>query len=204
MAMTISYQNTSPLEEQVKNRFKQANLSQEYTRAMMVRSHALSLAAQYGLDKDQVSAAALLHNISRLIQPKDYLATAEEYGTEILPAERQNPYLLHQKISRILAVEEFNISDKEVLNAISCQTTLRPSATLLDKIIFIASKQNSEQFKNLNLQNNKKAPSEQELNKSIFNCLFNEINDKSIVSTVHPWAKGALEELKTKLHMEAI
>lgn len=199
MAMTISYQNTSPLEEQVKNRFKQANLSQEYTRAMMVRSHALNLAAQYGLDKNQVSAAALLHNISRLLKSKDYLATAEEYGAEILPAERQNPYLLHQKISRILAVEEFNISDKEVLNAISCHTTLRASATLLDKIIFIASKQNNDQLKDLIFSNNKKISSEQELNKFIFSYLFNEINNKNIVSIVHPWAQQAIEELKTKI-----
>lgn len=196
--MTISYRNASPLEELVKSKFKQADLPQEYTRAMLVRSQALEMAAQYGLDKKQVSDAALLHNISRLIPEKDYLTLAEEYGAEILPEERKNPHLLHQKISRILAVEEFNISDKEVLNAIACHTTLRPSATLLDKIIFLASKQNNGQTKGFSFKNKKKPMAEKELNASVFSCLFNEVNSEIAMQSVHPWAKEALEELKQK------
>ena len=196
--MTISYRNVSPLEELVKTKFKQADLPQEYTRAMLVRSQALEMAAQYGLDKKQVSDAALLHNISRLIPEKDYLTLAEEYGAEILPEERRNPHLLHQKISRILAVEEFNISDKEVLNAIACHTTLRPSATLLDKIIFLAAKQNNGLAKDFSFKTKKKPMAEKELNASVFSCLFNEINNAVSPSAIHPWAQQALEDLKQK------
>ena len=54
MKMAISYLVSSPLEEQVKNSFKQANLNTEYVRAMQVRSFALNLAQYYGLDKNQV------------------------------------------------------------------------------------------------------------------------------------------------------
>ena len=193
MNMPISYLSSTGLEEQVKNRFKKANLAQEYTRAMLVRSQALELAARYGVDQKQVSAAALLLNISRLIPEQEYLKLAEEYDTEILPEERQNPHLLHQKISRILAVEEFNISDKEVLNAIACHTTLRPSATLLDKIIFIASKQNGSNTQKMIFQNKKKIASEQDLNKSAFSYLFNEVNNQ--VTTVHPLAQQARSDL---------
>ena len=196
--MTISYRNSSPLEEQVKTRFKQADLPQEYARAMLVRSQALELAAQYGLDKKQVSEAALLHNISRLIPEQDYLTLAEEYGAEILPEERKNPHLLHQKISRILAVEEFNVSDKEVLNAISCHTTLRPSATLLDKIIFLASKQCKDNAKEMTFKSKQKPMAERDLNASVFSCLFNEVNSEIAMHSVHPWAQQALDELKQK------
>jgi predicted HD superfamily hydrolase involved in NAD metabolism len=196
MNMPISYHSSTGLEEQVKNRFKEANLAQEYTRAMLVRSQALELASHYGLDPKQVSAAALLLNISHLIPEQDYLKLAEEYGAEILPEERQNPHLLHQKISRILAVEEFNISDKEVLNAIACHTTLRPSATLLDKIIFIASKQNGNDAKDMIFKNKKKIASEQDLNKSAFSYLFNEINNQ--VAIIHPLAQKALDDLMPK------
>jgi len=199
MTMTISYHAVSPLEEQVKKRFKQANLSQEYTRAMLVRAMALELATRYGLDREQVSAAALLHNISRLIPQKDYLDFAKEYGMEILPEEKKYPYLLHQKISRILAVEEFNVSDKEVLNAISCHTTLRKSATLLDKIIFLASKQNNDLLKNLTFKNKQKPTAEKDLNASVFSCLSDELNNKQTTAVIHPWAQAALEELKNKI-----
>ncbi len=196
--MTISYRNSSVLEEQVKAKFKQADMQQEYARAMLVRSQALELAAQYGLDKKQVSEAALLHNISRLIPETDYLTLAEEYGAEILPEERKNPHLLHQKISRILAVEEFNISDKEVLNAISCHTTLRPSATLLDKIIFLASKQYTGKSIKFFLNTKQKPLAEKDLNASVLSCLFDEINNNQTTTCIHPWAQKALEDLKKK------
>lgn len=194
--MSVSYHNSSPLEELVKSRFKKAELSDEYRHAMMVRAQALELASHYGLDRQQVSTAALLHNISRLIPEKDYIKLAEEYGTEILPEERSNPHLLHQKISRILAVEEFNISDKEVLNAISCHTTLRKSATLLDKIIFLASKQNNPQLKNYSFSNHNAPLTEQSLNCAVYSCLFNLINNDKITKFIHPWAQQALTELK--------
>ena len=195
--MSISYHNSSPLEELVKSRFKQAELTDEYRHAMLVRSQALELASHYGLDRQQVSTAALLHNISRLIPEKDYIKLAEEYGAEILPEERNNPHLLHQKISRIIAVEEFNISDKEVLNAISCHTTLRKSATLLDKIIFLASKQSNQQLKNYAFTNRSTPLTEQTLNTVIYSCLFNLINNSHAAAAVHPWAQEALAELKT-------
>ena len=196
MQITISYLNSSLLEEQVKNSFKLANLNSEYVRAMQVRSIALNLAQYYGLDKKQVSAAALLHNISRLIPTQQYLELAEEYGIEILPEEKQNPQLLHQKISRILAVERFNISDKDVLNAITCHTTLRKSATLLDKIIFIASKHIEQKLQRLAFYGNNIPKAEKELNSAIYCYLFNLLNNKSQIHIVHPWAKDALQELQ--------
>ena len=196
MKTTISYLGSSPLEEQVKISFKQANLDSEYVRAMQVRSIALNLAQYYGLDKNQVSAAALLHNISRLIPAWQYLELAEEYGIDILPEEKQNPQLLHQKISRILAVERFNISDKEVLNAITCHTTLRKSATLLDKIIFIASKHIEQKLRKFAFCGHNAPKAEKELNSTIYCYLFNLLNNKSQIYTIHPWAKDALQELQ--------
>jgi len=195
MKMAISYLVSSPLEEQVKNSFKQANLNSEYVRAMQVRSFALNLAQYYGLDKNQVSAAALLHNISRLIPANEYLNIANDYGLEILPEEKQNPQLLHQKISRILAVERFNISDKEVLNAISCHTTLRKSATLLDKIIFIASKQFEQKLQKFAFYNNNNTKVEKEINSAIYCYLFNFLNNKNPNTIIHPWVKEALNDL---------
>ena len=196
MTMAYSYHHISTIEEDVKNQFTKAHLPQEYKRASLVKALALKLAAFHGIDKEQVAAAALLHNISRLIPETQYLQTAEEYGVEILPEERKNPYLLHQKISRILAVAEFNISDKEILNAINCHTTLRPSATLLDKIIFLASKQSNDELKEFIFGTSQIPNNIKELNEAVYSCLFNLLNNTDKVLAVHPWAKQALNELK--------
>ena len=196
MKPPVSYLKTTPLEERVKSSFYRAHLSEEYTRAMRVRALALLLAKQYGLDANQVSAAALLHNISRLLPESSYLETAHEYNVEVLPTEQNNPALLHQKISRILAVEQFNIGDKEVLNAIACHTTLRPSATLLDKIIFWASKQCNTPAAAYTFGTRQPPTAEKDLNAAIYSYLFNLLHNSRFAAQSHPWAQAALAELK--------
>ena len=65
---------------------------------------------------------------------------AKMRGLEIDPAEEKYHALLHQRVSKIIAQEEFGITDSDILNAIECHTTLRKNASLYDKIIFIADK----------------------------------------------------------------
>ena len=46
--------------------------------------------------------------------------------------------MLHGKLGAYYAKEEFNIKDKDVLNAIAYHTTGRPNMSLLEKIVFVA------------------------------------------------------------------
>lgn len=55
-------------------------------------------------------------------------------------AEEKYHFLLHQRISRILAAEEFGIEEQDILDAIECHTTLKKNANMYDKVIFIADK----------------------------------------------------------------
>ena len=48
--------------------------------------------------------------------------------------------MLHQKLSAAIARDAFGISDASVLSAIGCHTTLRPSPSLLDAVVFVADK----------------------------------------------------------------
>ncbi len=48
--------------------------------------------------------------------------------------------ILHQKLSVVVAHEVFGVVEPAVLSAIGCHTTLKPVASLLDKIVFIADK----------------------------------------------------------------
>jgi HD superfamily phosphohydrolase YqeK len=54
--------------------------------------------------------------------------------------EKLFPMIIHQKISKEIAEKIFEITDKEILNAIECHTTLKANPSKLDMILFIADK----------------------------------------------------------------
>lgn len=136
----ISYSGKFSLEENVRNNFKSADKQEVLSHTLQVRFNALTLARRFALDEKQAATAALLHDISTIIPAKEYIDFAQDFGLEIYEAEYKYPPLLHQRLSRIIAVDIFNIGDKEVLNAIACHTTLRKNATPLDKLLFLADK----------------------------------------------------------------
>ena len=94
----------------------------------------------YGLNHDKCAIAGLLHDISAIIKPADMIEYAYENGFAICEAERKYPFLLHQRLSKICAVEYFNISDEEILSAIECHTTLKKCPSKYEMSLFIADK----------------------------------------------------------------
>lgn len=140
----ITYSPTLSLEENVKINFRSAHKEKELAHTLQTRFHAVALAKKFGIDEHQASDAALLHNIADLIPKENYIDWGKDYDLDIYEEEYQNPSLLNQRLSRIISVESFNITDKEVLNAINFHTTLRKNASNLDKIIFLADKISSD------------------------------------------------------------
>ena len=191
----ITYFNGLSLEENIKHNFTQAGKIQVWAHTLQVRHNALNLAQKFGISPEQASSAALLHDISRIFAKEEYLELAQIYDLEILAEERQLPDLLHQKLSRVIAVESFNITDKEVLNAISCHTTLRAHATKLDKILFLADKlswssQDLPAFTPLVIKQLEKS-----LDDGVYCYLFNSLYNSTPMPVVHPWLKAALQDL---------
>lgn len=81
-----------------------------------------------------------LQDISAIFPNEERIAVAEEFGIEILQEEREFPMIIHQKLSSVIAKEIFKIEDEEVLNSISCHTSLHKHATKMDLVLFIADK----------------------------------------------------------------
>ncbi len=98
------------------------------------------LAEIYGLDISKAGLAALLHDISAIMTPQEMYDMAKLRNMEIDSAEERYHFLLHQRISKIIAKETFGIDDNEILNAVECHTTLKKNAGMYDKVIFIADK----------------------------------------------------------------
>ncbi len=195
--MTVNVINMSglSLEENIKMNFKQAGMETTLAHVLQTRFNAVTLAQKFGIDPEQASVAALLHDVSRLIPTDEYLDMAQTFHLDILPEEEILPVLLHQKLSRVIAVETFDITDKEVLNAISCHTTLKPNASKLDKILFLADKlawkpQDTPHFMPL-----VRKQLEKSLDDAAYCYLFNAVKNNAHTLVIHPWTQAALDDL---------
>ena len=98
------------------------------------------LAEMLGLDIQKCVIDGMLHDISAVMAPADMLEYAIRHGFELCDAERKYPFLLHQRISGIIAEEFFGIGELDVLSAIGCHTTLKAEPTDYDMVLFIADK----------------------------------------------------------------
>lgn len=98
------------------------------------------LAQRFGLEEAPCRMAGILHDISAVIPPAQMLQYARETGMALDPAEEKYPFLLHQRLSAVVAQTCFGIEDESVLRAIACHTTLRAEASDLDMVLFLADK----------------------------------------------------------------
>lgn len=98
------------------------------------------IAEACALDPDKCVIAGLLHDISAVIRPEDMLKYACENRFDLCEAEKKYPFLLHQRISKIIAAQYFNVSDEDILSAIECHTTLKKDASKYEMSLFIADK----------------------------------------------------------------
>ena len=105
-----------------------------------VAAQARLLALRFGENAEAAEEAALLHDISAVIRPADMLAGMEASGAYIDPAERAHPFLLHQRLSRLVAAEDFGVTDARVLSAIEVHTTLKRDYAPCDLIVYLADK----------------------------------------------------------------
>lgn len=124
----------------IENAYRTHHKERTLTHVKEVAETAVGLAERYGLDREKTRLAALLHDISVLMTPQEMYALAVERKMEIDPAEEKYPFLLHQRMAKVIAEERFGIHDPEILSAIECHTTLKKQAGPYDKVIFLADK----------------------------------------------------------------
>ena len=140
----FSYVKTEPLSGDIRTDVKNILLingkSKTYIHVANVADRNALISKTYDLDHDKCVIAGLLHDISAIIKPEDMLKYAYENRLEVCEAERKYPFLLHQRLSKICAVEYFNISDEEILSAIECHTTLKKCPSKYEMSLFIADK----------------------------------------------------------------
>ena len=159
---------------------------------------AVRLATAYNLDVEKTKLAALLHDIIGIMTPQEMYDFAISRGFEIDPSEEKYHALLHQRVSKIIAQDEFGITDSDILNAIECHTTLRKNASLYDKIIFIADKISWDQKFAPFFDDLIKNATIEALNKACYSYIKYQF-DNNLLVMAHKWLIDAFDELKMNI-----
>lgn len=161
-----------------------------------VGKEARLIAEKYNANRDSAEIAGYLHDISAVYSNDERIQVSYDLGIEVLPEEVTFPMIIHQKISKEMAKDIFNIEDQEILNAVGCHTTLRMNSTLLDKVLFVADKIEWDQPG--------KPPYlhqiTQQLGNSLTHAAFEYIDflwkQRENLRVIHPWLRDAYYELK--------
>lgn len=156
------------------------------------------MAKLFGYDKEKAIIAAYLHDISEVIPFDRMVDIALKYNIDILPEEIEFPMILHQKVSRIMAMELFNINDTEILNAIECHTTLKANPEALDLILFIADKVSWTETHNKEFIDNIYAGLKTSLHNAALAYIEYLYNNKESLKVLHPWTEQAYFYLLNK------
>ena len=131
---------TGDLRRDVQNLLEANGKPKTFEHVSSVSRVSVEIAARYGLDAHICEAAALLHDISAVIRPADMLAYVQARHLPLCEAEMKHNFLLHQRLSRVVAREYFGVTNEAILSPIECHTTLRENAAPGDMALFIADK----------------------------------------------------------------
>lgn len=167
--------------------------------SLRVAQKAKMLAGQYGADEKLAEIAGLLHDIGGVYPNDKRVEASNMLKINILPEEEELPLILHQKISVVMAQQIFNIQSGEVLSAIGCHTTLKASASKMDKILFIADKIEWDQDGLPPYINEIQEAVNISLELAAFTYLKYLWDNNSKLKVIHPWLAEAYKELKKEL-----
>lgn len=99
---------------------------------------AANLAALYGENPKDAEIAGLLHDCAKCITDDKKISICQKHHIPVSDSELRNPYLLHAKVGGFLAMNKYQIIDKNIVNSIIYHTTGRPNMSMLEKIIYVS------------------------------------------------------------------
>lgn len=112
--------------------------NKRYEHTLGVAYTASALAMHYGVDINNALIAGYLHDCAKSLSDAKKLHFCEKYNIPMTEVELKNPSLLHAKVGGFMAMNTYNVTDIDIINAILSHTTGRPEMSELEKIIFIA------------------------------------------------------------------
>ncbi|MGL4796945.1 MAG: bis(5'-nucleosyl)-tetraphosphatase (symmetrical) YqeK [Paraclostridium sp.] len=103
-----------------------------------VAKSAIKLSEIYGYDKEKAYLAGMLHDCAKYLNEEEVNYFVNKYNIALDEYEDNNIALSHSIIGSVIAKEEFQIQDEEVIQAIRYHTTGKENMSKLEKIIYMA------------------------------------------------------------------
>jgi predicted HD superfamily hydrolase involved in NAD metabolism len=169
--------------------------------SIRVGNESKRLAREFGVDEDSAAISGFLHDVSVVFPNNERIRVSSELGIKVLLEEETFPLIVHQKISKVMAREIFNIDDDIILDAIGCHTTLRSNSTKLDRVLFVADKIEWDQKGSPPYIEDLKGMLHISLEHGAFAYLNYMWEQRDSLKVVHPWLEDAYFELKTSLKL---
>ena len=108
----------------------------EHTKGVMYTAGCMAMA--YETSIEQAMLAGLLHDCAKCIPNKKKLKMCSQHHISVSEFEQEHPFLLHAKLGAYVAKAKYDVTDENILSAITWHTTGKPEMTLLEKIVYIA------------------------------------------------------------------
>ena len=108
----------------------------EHTLGVMFTCAALAMV--HDCDLITAQTAGLLHDCAKCIPNKKKLKMCSQHHISVSEFEQEHPFLLHAKLGAYVAKAKYDVTDENILSAITWHTTGKPEMTLLEKIVYIA------------------------------------------------------------------
>lgn len=192
-------ETTGDIITDTKNLLESNGKSKTFTHVRSVANVNAELAEQFALDRNLCFIGGYLHDISAVINPEDMLKYAEDNSFELCEAERRFPFLLHQRISRIVVEEYFGIDDSDILSAIECHTTLKANPTKYEMALFISDKLAWDQDGTPPFYENVKSALDSSIEKACYEYMTYMIENDKVICPHTNWSL-AYKWLENKLY----
>ena len=174
----MAYTNIST--QEIENWLKDNLVEERYIHSLGVMDAAVELAQMFHLDVEKARLAGLLHDAAKCFPNEKLLEIIKEHIPEVQECELLNYKTLHAPVSAYIARTKFNVTDKDILDAIRWHTLGRCAMTDFEKIIFLADKIESR-TRDLSFRNECMELLKEDLglDKALFKCF--EATIKSLV-----------------------
>ena len=111
---------------------------EKFQHSIGVEVFAGELAERFGLDVYAAKLAAITHDMAKSLSFKEQLEKAEKWNLINYPEDRQNPQVIHGRLSAYLLENDYGITDRDILDAVANHTLGRPDMSDLEMLIYSA------------------------------------------------------------------